>query len=102
MIAMAIIAVWRHGFSRRASEAAKPHANPCQLLFEAQKDLLQLVTDSQPTSIFILDTQHRYRFANAQASARTGITPAEMMDKEIAAVIGPASAKRYLDSTSRR
>jgi HD-GYP domain-containing protein (c-di-GMP phosphodiesterase class II) len=96
VIAVAIVAVWRHGSSRRASEAAG-RARALADQFEAQKNLLQLVTDSQPTSIFILDNQHRYRFANAQASASAGITPAEMLDKDIAAVIGPASAKRYLE-----
>jgi PAS domain S-box-containing protein len=96
VIAIAIVAVWRHGSSRRASEAAT-RAQVLAHQFEAQKDLLQLVTDSQPTSIFILDNQHRYRFANAQASAGAGITPAEMLNKDIAAVLGPASAKRYLE-----
>jgi PAS domain S-box-containing protein len=95
-VAVAIIAVWRHGSSRRASEAAT-RAQILAHQFEAQKDLLQLVTDSQPTSIFILDNQHRYRFANAQASAGAGITPAEMLNKDIAAVLGPASAKRHLE-----
>jgi len=96
LIAVAILAVWRHGSSRRASEAAA-HARTLANQFEAQKDLLQLVTDSQPTGIFILDNQHRYRFANAQASAGAGIKPAEMLNKDIAAVLGPASAKRYLE-----
>jgi PAS domain S-box-containing protein len=96
VIAIAIVAVWRHGSSRRASEAAA-RAQRLATRFEAQKELLQLVTDSQPTSIFILDTQNRYRFANAQASAGAGITPAEMLNKDIAAVLGPASAKRYLE-----
>jgi PAS domain S-box-containing protein len=96
VIAIAIVAVWRHGSSRRAAEAAA-RARALAHQYEAQKDLLQLVTDSQPTSIFILDTQQRYRFANAQASAAAGITPTEMLHKDIAAVIGPASAKRYLE-----
>jgi len=96
LIAMAIVAVWRHGSSRRASEAAEKFQHLAQQ-FEAQKDLLQLVTDSQPTSIFILDKAHRYRFANAQASRKAGITPAEMLGKEIEAVLGPALAKRYTD-----
>jgi len=96
VIAVAIIAVWRHGSSRRAAEAAT-RAQTLATRFEVQKDLLQLVTDSQPTSIFILDNQNRYRFANAQASAAAGITPAEMLNKDIAAVLGPASAKRYLE-----
>jgi PAS domain S-box-containing protein len=96
VIAAAIIAVWRHGSSRRASEAAA-RAQTLAQQYEAQKDLLQLVTDSQPTSIFILDTQNRFRFANSEASKAAGITPAEMLNKDIAAVWGPASAKRYLE-----
>ena len=94
LVAVAIIAVWRHGSSRRASEAADKFQHLAQQ-FQAQKDLLQLVTDSQPTSIFILDQQHRYRFANQQASRTAGITPGEMLGKDIDAVIGPALAKRY-------
>ena len=94
LIAVAIIAVWRHGSSRRATEAADKFQHLAQQ-FQAQKDLLQLVTDSQPTSIFILDQQHRYRFANAQASRSAGITPGEMLGKDIGAVLGPARAKRY-------
>lgn len=96
VIAVAIIAVWRHGSSRRAAEAAEKFEHLAHQ-FEAQKDLLQLVTDSQPTSIFILDGQHRYRFANAQASRAAGITPAEMLGKDIDAVLGPARAKRYAE-----
>ncbi len=96
MIAAAIIAVWRHGSSRRAAEAAARSQALAQQ-YEAQKDLLQLVTDSQPTSIFILDTQNRFRFANGEASKAAGITPAEMLNKDIAAVLGPASARRYLE-----
>ncbi len=91
----AIFAVWRHGSSRRATEASRRHQHLAQQ-FEAQKDLLQLVTDSQPTSIFILDHEHRFRFANSQASKLAGITPQEMLGKEIQAVIGPALAKRYV------
>lgn len=96
LIAVAIVAVWRHGSSRRASEAADKFQHLAQQ-FQAQKNLLQLVTDSQPTSIFILDQQHRYRFANAQASRAAGITPGEMLGKDIDAVLGPARARRYTD-----
>jgi PAS domain S-box-containing protein len=96
LLAAAILAVWRHGSSKRASEAADKFQHLAQQ-FSAQKDLLQLVTDSQPTSIFILDKTNRYRFANAQASKKAGITPTEMLGKEIEAVLGPALAKRYTD-----
>jgi HD-GYP domain-containing protein (c-di-GMP phosphodiesterase class II) len=55
-----------------------------------------MVTDSQPTSIFILDETNRYRFANAQTAQQAGLKPQELLGKEITAVIGPAAAKRYI------
>jgi PAS domain S-box-containing protein len=64
--------------------------------FEHQRNLLGLVTDSQPTSIFILDEEGRYRFANSQASRRAGIAAGEMLGKPIADVLGPDAARRYL------
>ncbi len=64
--------------------------------FEAQKNLLQLVTDSQPTQIFILDDKDRYQFANSQASKAAGIPTTEMIGKPIANVLGPQAAKRYV------
>jgi PAS domain S-box-containing protein len=95
LIGVIIIAVWRHGSSRRASEAAHQFQQMATK-FESQKNLLQLVTDSQPTQIFILDSQDRYRFANSQAAKAAGIPTAEMIGKPIANVLGPAAAKRYV------
>lgn len=95
VMAIAIIAVWRHGSSRRASLAAEQFKNMARR-FDEQRELLQMVTDSQPTSIFILDEQNRYRFANAQTAQQTGLKPQELLGKEIGAVLGPAAAKRYI------
>lgn len=95
LVGVIIVAVWRHGSSRRASHAAtqfKQMANK----FETQKNLLQLVTDSQPTQIFILDEKDRYQFANSQASKAAGIPTTEMIGKPIANVLGPQAAKRYI------
>ncbi|WP_374366832.1 HD domain-containing phosphohydrolase [Dongia sp.] len=95
LVAVIIVAVWRHGSSRRASEAAHQFQQMASK-FESQKNLLQLVTDSQPTQIFILDAQDRYRFANSQAAKAAGIPTAEMIGKPITNVLGPAAAKRYV------
>jgi PAS domain S-box-containing protein len=62
--------------------------------YQEQSDLLQLVTDSQPTSIFILDKDDKYRFANRQAAKDAGIAAGEMLGKPIANVLGPAAARR--------
>lgn len=95
LVAVIIIAVWRHGSSRRASEAAHQFQQMATK-FESQKNLLQLVTDSQPTQIFILDSQDRYRFANSQAAKAAGIPTSELIGKPITNVLGPAAAKRYV------
>ncbi len=95
LIAVIIAAVWYYGSSRRASQAAYQFNQMAQK-FQEQSDLLQLVTDSQPTSIFILDKDDKYRFANRQAAKDAGISAAEMVGKPIANVLGPAAAKRVM------
>jgi len=95
LIAVVIAAVWYYGSSRRASQAAFQFSQMAQR-FEEQKNLLQLVTDSQPTSIYILDKEDRYRFANRQAAKDAGIPASEMLSKPIANVLGPAAAKRVV------
>lgn len=95
VLAAAIIAVWRHGSSRRASHAAAQFKSMARR-FDEQRELLQMVTDSQPTSIFILDEANRYRFANAQTAQQAGLKPQELLGKEIGAVLGPAAAKRSI------
>lgn len=100
VLAIAIIAVWRHGSSRRASLAAAQFKTMARR-FDQQRELLQTVTDSQPTSIFILDAANRYRFANAQTSQQAGLKPQELLGKEIGAVLGPAAAKRYIELNKR-
>jgi PAS domain S-box-containing protein len=94
LVTAAIIAVWRHGASRRATEAATRYRVLADR-FEHQGRFLRLVTDSQPNSIFIADEEERYRFANRKAAAETGISAADMIGKPLAAVLGPEAAKRY-------
>ena len=95
LIAVIIAAVWYYGSSRRASQAAYQFNQMAQK-YQEQSDLLQLVTDSQPTSIFILDKEDKYRFANRQAAKDAGIAAGEMLGKPIANVLGPAAAKRIV------
>src|SRR4051812_2278074 len=95
LIAVIIAAVWYYGSSRRASQAAYQFNQMAQK-YQEQSDLLQLVTDSQPTSIFILDKDDKYRFANRQAAKDAGIAAGEMVGKPIANVLGPAAAKRVI------
>ncbi len=90
-----IAALWRHANSRRAAEAAARFQQLARR-FEGQRNLLGLVTDSQPTAIYILDSDGRYRFANIQAARAAGIPAEDMIGKPIANVVGPEAAERVL------
>jgi PAS domain S-box-containing protein len=91
----AILAAWRHGASRRAARAASLYRDTAGAL-EQQRNLLRLVTDSQPTSIFIVDEAGHYRFANRRAAEAAGIAGSDLLGKSLQAVLGPARAERFL------
>lgn len=95
-----MLAFWWYGSSRRAAQAAQRYRDAMERL-EHQRNLLRVVTDSQPTSIFILDEEGRYRFANGEAGRRAGIPPADMLGKPIANVLGPDAARRHLELARR-
>ena len=97
VIAIAIIAVWRHGSSRRASEAATRAQILAQQLRGAEGSAA--AGHRQPADQHLHPRQPRTATASPtrRPAPSAGITPAEMLSKEIAAVLGPASAKRYLE-----
>ncbi|MGF1608015.1 MAG: PAS domain-containing protein, partial [Kiloniellales bacterium] len=95
LAAVVILAAWRHGASRRASRAARLYRETAGAL-EQQRNLLRLVTDSQPTSIFIVDEGGHYRFANRRAAEAAGIAGSDLLGKSLQAVLGPARAERFL------
>jgi PAS domain S-box-containing protein len=93
LVIAALIAVWRHGASRRAERSSTALADLARR-HESQRALLQLVTDSQPNSIAIVDREGRYRFANARAGDDAGVAPQDMLGKTVTSVLGPAAADR--------
>ncbi len=94
LLGAVIAVIWRHGASVRATELMRQYRDIARSLSE-QKELLDIVTDSQPTSIFILDHEHRFRFANAVCAAEHGVGSGDLIDKTIEAVIGPARSEHY-------
>jgi len=89
-----VIAVWRHGTSIRAARIADEQAELARK-YEAQSRFLKLVTDTQPTPMFIVDRENRYRFANRVAAGHAGIAQEDVLGKTMASVLGPAVAARY-------
>ena len=95
LIAAAVVAAWRHGASRRAERAAALYRDSA-IALEQQRNLLRLVTDSQPNSIFIADDDGRVRFANRIAADQVGVSANDVLGKSLQALMGPANAQRYL------
>lgn len=93
-VTVTIIAVWRHGSSVRAAEAAERHRIAAERFSNIMK-FLRVVTDGQPTRVVAVTEDGTFTFANATASEGTGITKDEMMGKTMAQVWGPVRAKFY-------
>lgn len=91
-VAVTIIAVWRHGTSVRAVEAAERFRISSER-FENMSKFMRLVTDSQPNAIVAVDGTTTYTFANLPAAKEGGIAPEDMFGKTMASVMGPVKAK---------
>ncbi len=95
LVAVSLLATWIYGTSLRRAETAARYRELAERV-EEQRNLLRLVTDSQPTGIFILDGEGRCRFANREAGRVAGVPAEDIVGKPIANVVGPEAAKRYL------
>ena len=95
-VGITIVAVWRHGTSVRAAEAAERHRIAAERFANIGK-FLKVVTDGQPTSVVAVTELGEFTFANATAAQGTGITQEEMLGKTMAGVWGPVRSKYYQD-----
>ncbi len=92
VISATIFAVWRHGSSLRALEAAENFRIAADR-FQNMSKFMRLVTNSQPTVIVAVDGETKYTFANEPAAREAGISIQDMMGKTMAQVIGPIKAQ---------
>jgi HD-GYP domain-containing protein (c-di-GMP phosphodiesterase class II) len=99
-ISVTIYAIWRHGSSLRAAEAAERYRVTAER-YENMTKFMRVVTNGQPTRIVAVDAEDRYTFANNRAAAEVGISPEDMLGKSMASVIGPAKAKIFAETNRR-
>ncbi|MCZ6674581.1 MAG: HD domain-containing protein [Verrucomicrobia bacterium] len=95
-VTVTIIAVWRHGSSIRAAEAAEKSRIAAER-FENMTKFMNVVTNSQPTKIVAVSGDTKYTFANEPAAEGTGISRGDLLGKTMASVIGPVQAQTYAD-----
>lgn len=94
VVAIAVIAVWYKGASKRAGDAAR-RANDLADRYEEQRNFLRLLTDSQPNANSIIDVTGHFRFANVECGRRVGMDHEDMVGKNIINVFGPERARDY-------
>src|SRR5690606_19236642 len=95
-VAIAIVAVWRHGTSVRATEAAERYRISSER-FENISKFMRVVTNSQRTVIVAVDGTTTYTFANQTAADQAGISTEDMLGKTMASVMGPVKAAYFKD-----
>ena len=93
-VTIAIIAVWRHGTSVRAAQAAEKFRVSSER-FENMSKFMRVVTNSQPLGIVAVTGDTKYTFANEPAAREAGIAPEDMFGKTMASVVGPVQAEAY-------
>ena len=93
-VTIAIIAVWRHGTSVRAAQAAEKFRVSSER-FENMSKFMRVVTNSQPLGIVAVTGDTKYTFANEPAAREAGIATEDMFGKTMASVIGPVQAEAY-------
>lgn len=93
-VAVAIVAVWRHGTSIRAARAAEAFRIANKRL-ENYSKFMRVVTDGQPNAVSAVTEDGHYTFANAKAVEGTGIDQQEVIGKTMANVLGPVRAKIF-------
>lgn len=91
LVTLLMLAVWRHGSSVRATQAAERQRIAAER-FENMSKFMRVITDSAPSMIFALDRNGQCTFANKAASDRTGIASADMLQKNIKQLLGPIQA----------
>lgn len=94
-MAVTLFAVWRHGASVRAAEAAERFRIAAERMSNLSK-FMRVVTNSQPTQIIAVTGEGKYTFANEPAARAAGLSPEDMRGKSMASVIGPVRAGLFM------
>lgn len=95
-VTVAVFAVWRHGSSLRATQAAQNFKLSSER-FENLSKFMNLISNSHPAGIVAVNGNTVYTYANEPAAREAGIPVGDMLGKTMAAVMGPIKANVYTD-----
>jgi len=95
-VTVAIIAVWRHGSSLRATQAAA-NMKVAMERFENISKFMRVVTNSQRNAIIAVDGETKYTFSNETGANQAGIPVEDLMGKPMSSIMGPIKAQAYAE-----
>ena len=95
-VTIAVFAVWRHGSSLRATQAAQNFKVSSER-FENLSKFMNLISNSHPAGIVAVGQDTVYTYANEPAAREVGISVEDMMGKTMAGVMGPIKAQVFAD-----
>jgi len=94
LIGAALVLVWFYASSRRAEEVAERYRLSSER-FERLSGFLDILTDSQPNPILVVDANNRLTYANQRLSEFSGIARAELIGRSLTGVLGQEAGRRY-------
>ncbi len=92
VIVLIIITMWWYSYSRHALMASS-YFKKVATKAQAQENLLRLVTDYQPETIYIVDANQTYWFANQKVAEESGMSPSSIIGKTVSDIQGAARAE---------
>jgi HD-GYP domain-containing protein (c-di-GMP phosphodiesterase class II) len=99
-LAAILVAAWRHGTSRREALAAR-RARDLAARLDVQNRFLELVTESQPVGLAVLEADQKVSWVNRALSVLAGSDAGGLTGKPVANAFGPLPA-RIIDDAARQ
>lgn len=89
-----VVAAWRHGTSRQATRTARRLETALRKA-ESREKMLDVITDSQPGAIFLVDAAEECCYANEAFAEQVGLPRDGVAGKLLEHLVGGALAAEY-------
>lgn len=94
LIGAALVLVWLYATSRRVEEVAECYRLSSER-FERLSGFLDILTDSQPNPILVVDADNHITYANRRLAELSGIAREELLGRSLTGVLGQEAGGRY-------
>jgi PAS domain S-box-containing protein len=94
LIGAALVLVWLYATSRRVEEVAECYRLSSER-FERLSGFLDILTDSQPNPILVVDADNHITYANRRLAELSGFARDELIGRSLAGVLGQDTGTLY-------